>query len=265
MRVPFRFGGQVLPQDGPVRRVGEPVPGDRGHRGRHAHGEQLRTTDQPAAPQLRHPVRNTGHGGQLRRPGPARAPAGQQRRTDVQHGHPARHPAASGFAQHGTVADPQGQGSVQRQPGGVRAERADGHRDGRGADVQGDRPGQVVDRCADDPDVDEVGEQPSLRREQHLTAPERSGRGTVRVDRDPRHPADGGACLVQCLQAAHTDRGRPLARHQAVAHPEGAGAERAGHHRAVPAHREGAVQPQPYVRVGGRDRERVGQPGQCLA
>ncbi|MER6529969.1 hypothetical protein [Streptomyces sp. NPDC001508] len=244
-RIPVHGGGQAFSQPLPVRRVGEPVPGDRWGRGWHAHGEQFRAADQPAAAQFGRPVRDAGHGGQLLRAGPARAPPGQRRRADVQHGHRARYAAASRFAQHCTVADAQRQTAVQGQPGGVGAERAHGDRDGGGADVQGDAPWQVVDRFAADPHVDETREQPALRCQQHLTAAQCSGRGTVHVDRDPCHPADGGAFLVQRLQAAHTERGAPFARHHPVAHPEGAGPERAGHHGAVPAHREGPVQPQP--------------------
>ncbi|MEU7384050.1 MULTISPECIES: hypothetical protein [unclassified Streptomyces] len=159
---------------------------------------------------------------------------------------------AAGFAQDGPVPDAQGQRGAQGQPGSVLAEGADVHRDGRRADVQGDVPGQVADRLAGDTDVDPVGEQPAVRRQQHLPPPQLSGERAVHVDRDPRHPADGPPVLLQALEPAHPQRLRDGPAHQPVSDAQGARAERAGHDGAVAAHGEGAVEPQPYVGVGGR-------------
>ncbi|MFE0510684.1 hypothetical protein [Streptomyces sp. NPDC058964] len=203
LRVPLHLVDQVLAQRRPVAGVREPVPGH-GHGGRrHAHRAQFRPLDQPAPPHFSGLVRQACHGRQLGRSDPCRAPPGQARGPHVQHRHAAGPAPAARFAQHGTVADAQRQASAGSQPRGVVAQGTDGHRDCGGADVQGDRPRQVGNRLTGDPDVDEIREQPSLRGQQHVPAPQVTGGGPVHVDRHTPHPADRGALLLQGLQPAH--------------------------------------------------------------
>ncbi|MFI6567495.1 hypothetical protein [Streptomyces sp. NPDC050534] len=195
--VPLHLVDQALAQPRPVGGVGQPVPGDGRGRCGNAHREQLRAPDQPAPPELRRPVRGAGHGGELRGPGAPRAAPGEPGRPDVEHGRGAGHPSASRLAQHGAVADPQRQFPAQGQPGRVLAQWTDGHRDGGGTAVQSDGPGQVGGGFPGDPDVDEPGAQPALRRQQDGSPPEGAGAGPVHVDGHARHTADGVPVLVQ--------------------------------------------------------------------
>ncbi|MEV7991533.1 hypothetical protein AB0O67_06340 [Streptomyces sp. NPDC086077] len=196
----FDHGLQAVPQCRPVGRVGQPVTDDRRGGGGYPHRRQLGATDEPAPPQLRRAVRPAGHVRQYGRPGPGGPAPGEPGRSYVQDGRPARRAPTARFAQHGAVAHPQGKRAGQGQPGRVRAERADGHRHRGGADVEGERPGQVVDRRSADPRVDQVGEQPAVRGQQHLAAVQHALGCAVHVDRHARHPADGGDVLVQALQ-----------------------------------------------------------------
>ncbi|WP_244184179.1 hypothetical protein [Streptomyces cellostaticus] len=182
--------------------------------------------------------------GQLRRAGPGGAAPGQPGRPHVEDGDTAGHAAAARFAQHRAVADPQRQRPVQGEPGDVLAERADGHRDGGGAEVQGQRAGQVGDRLPGDPGVDHVGVQPAVRGQQHLPAPQIADGRTVHVDGDAGHPAHLRPLLAQALQPAHPEHGRAAPGDQPVADAQRARAEGAGHHGAVTAHGERPVQPQ---------------------
>ncbi|MGW1541885.1 hypothetical protein ACWCPM_16920 [Streptomyces sp. NPDC002309] len=244
-RVPFDLGLQPLPQCRPVGRVGQPVTRDRRGGCRHSHRRQLGGADETAPSQLRRAVRPAGHVRQHGGPGPGGSAPDEARGSYVQDGRRAGCAPAARFAQDGAVAHAQGQRAAQGQSGRVPAERTEGHRHRGGADVQGERPGQLVGRRSADPHVDQAGEQPAVRGQQHLAAVQRALGRAVHVDGHARHPADGGDVLVQALQCAHPERGRAVPRHQAVADAQGARAQGAGDDGAVPAHGEGAVQPQP--------------------
>ncbi|MGV9697747.1 hypothetical protein ACWDTR_18585 [Streptomyces sp. NPDC003470] len=161
--VPLDLLGEARAQPCPVAGVGQPVPGDGlGGRG-HSHREQFRTPDEPAPPELGRAVRASGRRGQLLGAGAAGAPPGQRWRTHVEDGHRAGDAGAARFAQDGAVTDAQGQRAAQRQPRGVRAQRADGHRHRGRPDVQRRVPGQFGDRFPGDADVGQRGEQPAVR------------------------------------------------------------------------------------------------------
>ncbi|WP_240661369.1 MULTISPECIES: hypothetical protein [unclassified Streptomyces] len=172
-RVAPGLGAEAVPQRRPVPGIGEPVTGDGRRGGCGAHGLQFGPADDAAPAQLVGAVRTAGHVRQLGGSGPGRAPPGQGRGADVQHGHPAGGAAPpAGLPQHRPVADPQGEVPGGGEAGRVRAERPHGHGDGGGAQVQGGLTGEVGGGRGGDPDVERAGEQPAVGRPQHLAPAE---------------------------------------------------------------------------------------------
>jgi len=188
---------------------------------------------------------------------PARAPP---RRRDVQHDHAGSHPLLPGVAQQRTVPGLQRQRPGQRQPRGVRAERAEPDRYAGRAHVQHQLLGQVGRVGSRQPNVDLARHRPGSRTHQRVAAAYHAQVDATQVDRDPRHRRHDLDPLLEALQPAHPDPLAARRQSQLVAEAERACAERPGHDGPTAAYGEAAVDPQAQPGIVGRWRQGADQP-----
>jgi hypothetical protein len=250
---------ELSAEAGPVRRVGEPLPRDRGRPIGQAGRRELRGAQElvPAEQVARR--RDVRPGGQFPGGGGAGAAARQRRRCRVEDGGAVdRQPGRARVAQQHPVADVQRQRVAEPQPGVDRRRRP--ARVGRsqdpqpglgagGADVQQELGRELwlrVGGARGDADVELGGERPAARFDQGHAA----GR-QVRGDAPEvqRHPGDAGDLvggLAQRLQPADADRVRRGGEQQFLAVPDGPGGQRAGDDGAGPPDGERAIDPEPH-------------------
>ncbi|MEV8565461.1 hypothetical protein AB0436_07705 [Streptomyces sp. NPDC051322] len=196
-------GCQAQPEFLPPGCVGQPVTGHRVGDRPHAHGHQLLPPDQSAPFELGGPVGVSGHAGELLGAGGGRAAPGQPRRSDVQHRDAGRNAVPARVPQQRRITDPQRQLPWKLQSGGVLAQRPDGDRHGRRADVQRQPPGQFHRSRPVQAYVDQLGGEPAPRSEQGVAAPDPPGARAVHIDRDPGDGAHLVVVLVQRLQTPY--------------------------------------------------------------